>query len=135
MSISLTAFGFVVYYFIPTAFVKEQYSLALFLLMQILLMIILGMVFLSTLVYTYLEKFILWLALNTCCRRDRHLFRVVVRNMEGHQRRNNKTSVIFTLAMSFLLFSQSGFSVISAMLHNLSYSIVGADIMTHSHED
>lgn len=52
-------------------------------------MIVFGMVFIATLVFTYLEKLILWLILNTCCRRDRHLFRVVTRNMDGHQRRNN----------------------------------------------
>ena len=68
-------------------------------------MIVFGMVFLTTLVFTYLEKLILWLTMQTCCRRDRHLFVVVTRNMKGHQRRNNKTSLVFTLALSFLIFA------------------------------
>ena len=121
IAVTLTVFGFVVYYFIPLAFMKEQYSLAIFLLMQILLMVILGMVFLSTLLFSIIERLILWVILKTCCKRDRHLYRIVARNMDGHQRRNNGISLIFTLATSFLIFAQSSFKVVSLMMQSVSF--------------
>mmetsp|Transcript_29049 Transcript_29049/g.36006 ORF Transcript_29049/g.36006 Transcript_29049/m.36006 type:complete len:139 (+) Transcript_29049:2084-2500(+) len=102
------------------------------LLLQILLFVIIGMVFLSTLLYSYVEKAILWVTLNTCCRRDRRLFRIIERNMAGHERRNMKTSVMFTLATSFLIFAQSSLSVLSKMTLDLSMQLIGADVLAYA---
>ena len=81
IAITLTTFGFVVYYFIPMAFINGNLSMAIFLLMQILLMVVIGLVFMSTLLFTMLEKATLWVMLNTCCLRDRRLYPVIIRNM------------------------------------------------------
>ena len=121
ISITLVVFGFIVYYWIPLAFINRNFSLAIFLLMMILLTIIIGLVFLCTLLFSALEKGILWLTLHTCCRRDKKFYQVVIKNMEGHQVRNNKTALMFTLAASFLIFTQSGFSVISVMIQDLLF--------------
>ncbi len=112
----LTIIGFGVYYFIPLAFKNENYTLALLILSFILILIVIGLTFLTTLFYTMVEKLILWILLHTCCLRDKRLFRVVVSNMQGHARRNNKTSLMFTLATSFLIFASSGFRVISQLI-------------------
>ena len=133
IAITLTVFGFIVYYFIPLAFINENMSLAIFLLMQILLFVVIGLVFLSTTLFTILEKATLWLTINTCCRRDRRLYPVVIRNMQGHARRNNKTSVMFTLATSFLIFAQSAFKVISSMIQDVSSQLIGSDILVYAY--
>lgn len=132
VSIMLTVIGFGVYYFIPLAFVNENYTLALLILSGILILIVVGLTFLTTLFYTMVEKLLLWIVLNTCCIRDKRLRKVVVSNMQGHSKRNNKTSVMFTLATSFLIFASSGFSVISSLIGDVGCQFIGSDILAVS---
>ena len=75
----------------------------------LLIMIILGMTFMSILIFEYVVKGFLWVTMQTCCRRDRRLEILVSKNLDGHRNRNSKTSIMFTLAMSFLIFAASGF--------------------------
>ena len=77
------------------------------------------MTFLCTLLFTYIERLILYLTLHTCCRRDKRLYTVVVKNMEGHGQRNMKTSIMFTLATAFLIFAQSSFHIIAEVIMDL----------------
>ena len=116
VSISLTSIGFGVYYFIPLSFKNENYTLALMILAFILILIVIGLTFLTTLLYSSIEKLLLWIVLHTCCLKDKRLYRVVVCNMQGHARRNNKTSLMFTLATSFLIFASSGFRTIADLI-------------------
>lgn len=115
----LTTVGFGTFYFVPLAFIQGNYQVVFLLLSFILQLEVIGMTFLCTLLFPYVERLILWLTLSTCCRRDRRLYRVVVKNMEGHQRRNTKTSIMFTLATAFLIFAQSSFTVISQTIMDL----------------
>lgn len=55
--------------------------------------------------------------------------------MDGHAQRNNKTSLIFTLATSFLIFAQSGFEIVGVMIHSKAYQVVGSDVFAHSGKD
>ena len=87
---------------------------------MILQLEVIGMTFLCTLLFNYIEKIILWLTLHTCCRRDKRLYSLVVKNMEGHSKRNNKTSVMFTLATAFLIFSVSSFKLISIVILDIA---------------
>jgi len=91
-------------------------------------MLILGLTFISTLLFNYVERLILWLTLNTCCRRDRKLHDVVSKNMHGHSARNNKTSIMFTLSMSFMIFSSSSFNIMTSIAIMLSCQLVGSDM-------
>ena len=85
----------------------------LFLLMNlILVLVILGLTFICMLLFEYLERFLLWICINTCCRRDKRLYHVIHKNMEAHRPRNSKTSIMFTLAISYLIFSSSAFLVL-----------------------
>ena len=135
ISLLLTSFGFCVYYFIPMAFINQNFTLAILLLSAILIMIVFGFTFLCTLLYNALEKAMLWTVLHTCCRRDKRLYKVVVSNMEGHCRRNNKTSIMFTLATSFLIFAQSSFETISLIILDISAQLIGADIFVDAKGD
>jgi len=82
----------------------------------LLLMIIVGLTFMSVMLFEPFETLLLWITMNTCCRKDRKLQTLVNKNLEGHRNRNSKTSIMFTLAMSFTIFSASAFSLISTMI-------------------
>lgn len=121
VAIMLTVIGFTTYYFVPLALINENYTLVLMLLSAILMLIIFGLTFICTLLFTFIERVILWLTLNTCCRRDRRLYTVVVKNMDGHSVRNTKTSIMFTLTISFLIFASASFNTISTVILNIGY--------------
>ena len=93
-----------------------------------MILIIIGMTFMSSLIFTYLEKALLWVTLQTCCRKDRRIHSLILKQMQGHQVRNNKTSIIFTLAVAFLLFSASYFSLLSTVIDKAFSKLIGADI-------
>lgn len=48
--------------------------------------------------------------------KDKNLYKVVKKNLEGHQKRNIKTAIMFTISISFLIFAGSSFSLISHMI-------------------
>ena len=48
--------------------------------------------------------------------------------MDAHQIRNNKTSIIFTLAVSFLIFAASYFSLLITIIEKAFGKVIGADI-------
>ena len=39
---------------------------------------------------------------------------------------------MFTLATSFLIFAQSAFKVISTMIQDVSYQLIGSDILVYA---
>ena len=49
--------------------------------------------------------------------------------MKAHQIRNNKTSLIFTLAVSFLLYSASYFSLMAVLIEKAFGKMIGADVL------
>ena len=98
----------------------------------ILVLVILGLTFICMLVFEYMERALLWICMQTCCRRDRRLHRVISKNMIAHRPRNSKTSVMFTLAISYLIFSASSFLLLSSLIIKQTESLIGADIrVTH----
>ena len=48
--------------------------------------------------------------------------------MEGHRNRNSKTSIMFTLSISFLIFAASSFTLISTLIEKTALSLIGADL-------
>ena len=128
VALILVTVGFVTYYLVPYAFVEGQLSLVFTLLNLLLVMIIIGLTLICVLVFPMLEQLLLWLTLNTCCRRDRRFAAVVEKNMEGHRKRNSKTSILFTLAIAFLIFSASSFHLIATLIEKTALSLLGADL-------
>ena len=72
-------------------------------------MVIIGLTFMCTLVFEYIERLLLYIVLNTCCRRDRQVHSLIVKQMNSHRVRNHKTSIMFTLSVAFLFFAASSF--------------------------
>lgn len=51
--------------------------------------------------------------------------------MDGHQIRNQKTSIIYTLAIAFLLFAASYFTTLSALIEKALSKAIGSDITVY----
>lgn len=128
ISVMLVGIGFSTFYCIPLCFIKGKETLFFTILQLVLFMIVIGLAFIATLIFNHLEKLILWSSMHTCCRRDKRMYQVVVKNMEAHRKRNMKTSTMFTLAISFLIFSASSFNLMSKVLSNVLEQRTGADL-------
>lgn len=71
----------------------------------------------------------MFLKIFLCFRRgDRNLERVVRKNFESHDGRNTKTGMMFTVALSFLIFAGSTFQLITNLVLTQVESVLGADI-------
>jgi len=132
VAILLTGVGFTSYYAIPLCFISNKMTLALTILNMILIMLIIGATFICTLLFNLVEKALLWVTIHTCCRRDKKFYSLIVKNMHGHQKRNNKTSIMFTLAISFMVFSCCSFSIISDIAQKVTLQVIGADLYADS---
>ena len=128
ISIILIVVGFSTYYLVPYAMFKQKFTIVFMLLNLVLILVIIGLTFICMLIFEYLERFILWICINTCCRCDKRLHHVIFKNMEAHRPRNSKTSVMFTLTISFLIFSSSSFTLISTLVVKTLEQIIGADL-------
>ena len=128
VAIVLIVIGFTTYYLVPYSVAKTKFTLLFLLMDLILVLVILGLTFICMLVFEYIERFLLWLCIKTCCRCDRRLHHVISKNMIAHRPRNSKTSIMFTLAISYLIFSASSFKLLSALIIKNAESLIGADI-------
>ena len=71
---------------------------------------IIGFVLLISLIEVPFEKFILNIML-CIYRKDRNLKTIILKNMQGHYNRNWKTTLMYTIALAFLIFSGTGFTL------------------------
>ena len=128
ISLILIFVGFSCYYLVPYCIFKGYLTIMFMILNIVLILVILGLTFICVLLFEYLERFILWCSINTCCRKDKRLHHVIIKNMQAHKSRNSKTSLMFTLSISFLIFSASSFSLMSTLIVKGVESIIGADL-------
>ena len=82
----------------------------------------------SVLIFEFVEKGLLWILINTCCRRDKKIKDVISKNLDGHRKRNSKTSIMFTLAISFLIFASSSFTLLSGLIEGEVVTLFGSDL-------
>ena len=54
--------------------------------------------------------------------------KIIETNMNGHRKRNSKTSILLTLALSFLIFSASSFNLIATLIEKTVLALLGADL-------
>ena len=128
MGIMLVVIGIMTYYGVPLSFLHNNMFVGFVILSLILIMIIIGLTFMCTLLFTHLERLLLWILMTTCCRRDRRIQSIISKQMAAHQVRNNKTSIMFTLSVAFLFFSASSFEMINTLVLKGFDKIIGADI-------
>ena len=132
VAVLLISIGFSSYYVVPYGFIHDDLTLVSTVMNMILVLIMLGLSMICVLVFPFLEQLILWSSLNTCCRRDKKLIKVIESNMDGHRKRNSKTSIMFTLAISFLIFASSSFELLSTLIEKGALSFLGADLQAYA---
>lgn len=128
----LVVIGFITYYCVPLTFFYNKTQWFLFIFDILLMLIIFGMTFMSVLLFEYVEKGLLAILMWTCGREDKRLKSLVSKNLDGHRKRNSKTSIMFTLAISFLIFASSSFQLIGALIAGEIVSVFGADLYASS---
>ena len=111
----LVVLGIFTYYVAPTAFLFGNYELFFYILNGVLLMMILGLTFVSILVIPYIQTAFLNIFLFVM-KKDRKLKTLVMKNMESHQKRNTKTSIMFAVCLSFLIFAGSCFILLGDLI-------------------
>ena len=126
-SLVMIIMGFSTYYLAPLCFLLSNYTMFLFILNTILIFMIIGLILVMQIIVPYLEKAILYIIM-LVIRSDRNIKFVVLKNLEGHSRRNSKTSIMFMIALSFVIFAGCTIELISDFITNISKNIFGADI-------
>jgi len=132
VGILLIVIGFGTYYLVPYALFKGKTTIVFVLLNVLLIFIIVGMTFICVMLFAPLERFCLWVLMNTCCRRDKRIHSVINKNMDSHRNRNQKTSIMFTMTLSFLIFSASSFQMMANLILQTVESSVGADVFAQA---
>lgn len=115
VALMLVSLGILTYYVAPMAFIYKNYSLFFFILNFILILMILGLAFVSILLLPYVQLLFVKIFI-LVMRKDKNLYQVVRKNLDGHEARNTKTAMMFTIALSFLIFSGSTFELIGHMI-------------------
>lgn len=130
--VMLVVLGVVTFYLVPSSFINHNLSLFFFVFNMILVMIIFGLTFLAILIFAAVERLLKWIMLNTCCRRDRHLTELIQKNMDGHRKRNSKTSIMLTLSLAFSIFATSTFQMVNTLIDSEVKSLAGADLYANA---
>lgn len=115
VAVMLVVLGIITYYVAPMSFVYQNYSLFFFVLNLILILMILGLAFVSILILPFVEILLVKLFL-LIAYKDRKLEKVIRKNLEGHKNRNTKTAMMFTIALSFLIFAGSTFELLGNLI-------------------
>jgi hypothetical protein len=115
VAVMLVFMGVLTYYVAPMSFLYGNYSLFFFILNFVLILMIIGMALVSILLLPYIEILLVKLFL-LIGRKDKNLYKVVAKNLEGHSSRNTKTAIMFTVALSFLIFAGSTFELIGHLI-------------------
>lgn len=126
LSVTLLSCGILTYYFIPKSYILGNIGLFSFLINLLLLLLIIGMIMISQLLVPMLERFILDVII-FFRKGDAKMKPIIKKNLESHGNRNLKTSLMFTVTLSFLVFSGTNFKQIQFFVVSLTKALAGAD--------
>ena len=124
--------GFMTYYLAPYTFFYDEMVWFLFIFDVILISIVIGLTLISIMLFEVVEKGLLVLLMSTCAKRDRRLKTLINKNLDSHRTRNSKTSILFTLSLSFVIFSAANFKLLTGLISSEVLSLFGADLYISS---
>lgn len=127
VGLGLVFIGLVVYLVIPLAFVIRDFDLMFTCLNSLIIVVVMGLVTLSTAAQGSLEKAVVYcmMALTP----DRRFISLVLKNLAAHRNRNQKTVLMFTIAVTFVVFVGSIFFLQGASIESNIRVAFGADIV------
>lgn len=108
VGISLTIFGFLIYYLLPLALISFNLNLFFQIFFSILIGMLFGLILLSLNLEVLVERILVWSFLWW---EKRAIPSVVLKNLVAHRGRNRKTTIMFALSLSFILFITVAYKV------------------------
>jgi hypothetical protein len=123
----LVFIGFLVYLLIPYAFVIRDFDLMFTALNALIIVVVTGLVTLSTVAQSLLEKLLVYAAM--ALTPDKRFISLVLKNLAAHRSRNQKTVLMFTVAITFVVFVGSIFFLQGASIESNLRVAFGADIV------
>ena len=132
LGITLLVMGVLTYYMAPAAFLFNRIDIFFFILNLILVGMIIGLAMICFLLFQYIQTGMIYL-ITWILRFDIKLRPLVLKNMnESHKKRNLKTSLLFTIALAYLVFGGSSLLLIGGMIVGIFKNFVGWDIFVSS---
>ena len=125
-SVTLIVIGLLTYYVAPLSFLFSNISLFLFIMIGILLIMLLGLIILTQLLVPILQKFILKIMMFVSFK-DRNLHLIILKNLEGHKRRDQQVSIMFMVALGFVIFSGCTLNLVVDFVETLAKGLIGGD--------
>lgn len=129
LAICLVFFGILTYYAAPHAYMYSNIDLFFLILNTLLLAMIIGLIFLFQLIQPIIQRAVVFIMLNTCCRRDKRLNSLILQNIASHRRRNFKTALMFTFCICFIMYAGCTFRLSENLVLGLVEQSIGADLM------
>ena len=99
-------------------------------MIAILITMLLGLIILTQLLIPYLQKIILRIIV-LLSYIDRNLYLIVLKNLEGHKKRNRQVSIMFMVALGFVIFSGCTLNLIVDFAETLSKGLIGGDFSVY----
>ena len=125
-SITLIIIGLLTYYLSPLSYFLNNLSLFLFIMICILITLLLGLIILSTLLIPYLQNIILKIIMYfTIKYKKLHL--IILKNLEGHKRRNRQVALMFIIALGFIIFAGCSLNLIIDNIEQMAKSLIAGD--------
>ena len=125
IAVFLVTFGILVYYVIPLAFLFQWLNVFFRVLSLILLALVMGQILVWSALQTKLEKLVL-----SCIvfGSHRYLKDVILKNLQSHRPRNSKTTLMFAICLSYVIFAATMFTLQANSLSENQEWFTGADI-------
>lgn len=127
-ALSLVGCGFLAYYVVPLSLYYQNFKLFSLVMNVIFLAMVIGIIILSTFIVPYVERGVLYLIFFIFWR-DRNLKQVAVSNLKGHKRRNMKTSLMYSIALSFLIMTGCNLAQQKELFSSLTKLLLAADLV------
>eukprot|EP00916_Digyalum_oweni_P025441 GHVL01041905.1.p1 GENE.GHVL01041905.1~~GHVL01041905.1.p1 ORF type:complete len:969 (-),score=130.10 GHVL01041905.1:1082-3988(-) len=107
-SIIMSVYGFSIYYLVPLALFTNNLTLFFYIFLIIIISFLIGLVFLSLNIEPFLEYAFVYLLYfwESCAIRN-----LVLNNLAAHRRRNQKTTVMYSISLGFIIFLMTSYDL------------------------
>ena len=125
-SLVIIVIGFATYYIAPLSFLLMDPGIFVFIMTMILIIMLIGLIIIIQLFIPQIQNFVLS-AIMLFAWKDKNIYFIVRKNLEGHQRRNQKVSIMFMIALGFIIFSGCTLNLVVDFVKTLAKSAMGGD--------
>lgn len=110
-----TSYGLMIYYLLPKSLINQNIGLLLIIFFIILEGLLVGLILLSYSFQYAFEKMIAYLCLFWINKTD---FILTIKNLSSHRFKNRRSSVLYALSVSFIIFVSVGMQIQIQTIYN-----------------